>query len=282
MEPAFLKPRKRSDESVFKPLKEGLKSTLHRGRMLTAASRPLPDTVILGAMRAGTTFLRRMLVQHREVCPSRKKELHYFEYNYQRGERWYRAFFPTSNAANALRYLDCSPCYLFHPLVPARMQADLPDAKLLVLLRNPVERALSHYFHEVRRGREMLPLLEALQAEQQRLAGEEERICADPAYRGLTHRLFSYKARGLYAEQLTRWLPWIECGQLMVVQSEQLFESPREVMPEIFRFLGVDPDYPSLDVGAENIGWNRIEVAPEARAYLEDYFREPNLRCGNY
>ena len=89
--------------------------------------------------------------------------------------------------------------------------------------------------------------------------------------------MFSYKARGLYARQLARWMPWLESGQLMVIQSEQLFASPLELLPDIFRFIGVDPDYRNPDFSAKNVGDNRIEVQEEARYYLEDYFRAPNL-----
>ena len=243
---------------------------------MNAEERPLPDIVVLGAMRAGTTFMRRMLEQHPDICPSFKKEPHFFDYNYHRGERWYRAFFPLRRPGDARRYLDCTPCYLFHPLAPARLAKVLPEAKLLALLRDPIERAVSHYFHEVRRGREKLGLLDALEAEDERLAGEEARILADGTYEGPAHRRFSYKARGLYAQQLERWLACVEPERLMVVQSERLFAEPHLVMAEIFAFFGVDPNHRNADLEARNVGGNRTELDCATRAHLENFYRPHN------
>jgi hypothetical protein len=249
--------------------------------MRNAAERPLPDIVVLGAMRAGTTFMRRMLEQHPEICPSMKKEPHFFDYNFHRGERWYRSFYPLRQAGKALRYLDCTPCYLFHPLAPGRLESVLPEAKLLAILRDPVERAVSHYFHEVRRGREKLSLLDALEAEDERLAGEVARIEADDTYEGPAHRRFSYKKRGLYAEQLERWWPWIRSGRLMVVQSEVLFAEPHRIMAEIFAFFEIDAEHRNADVRARNIGQNRTEIDGAARAHLENFFRPHNAALEN-
>ena len=118
--------------------------------------RALPDAVILGAQKSGTSSLHNYLVQQPGVIEPLRKEVHYFDVNFGRGESWYRAHFGRLGEPGL--NLDSSPYYLFHPAVPTRMRALLPDAKLIVLLRDPVRRAYSHYWHERDKGRETLEL----------------------------------------------------------------------------------------------------------------------------
>src|SRR5262249_27856015 len=149
------------------------------------------DFVIIGTQRGGTTSLYRYLIDHPDVAGAMlTKEVHYFDTNLRRGPGWYRAFFPTKAARDRHRRRtgrelvagEASPYYLFHPLVPDRAHELLPDAKLVVMLRDPVERAFSHHGHEVELGYEQLGFAEALDREPERLAGELERMRADPAY----------------------------------------------------------------------------------------------------
>ena len=190
-------PLVRTDDSMLKRVKHSLKAGLHRARTVTAASRTLPDTIVLGEMRTGSTFLRGMLDQHPQAQLPSKKEVHFYDYNFHRGADWYRAFYPRRRAnSDTLRYIDCTAGYFFHPLAPERVEQVTPEAKLIVVLRNPVERAISHYFLEVRRGRETLSPAEAFAAEAQRLAGEEERILADDRYPAAARSPGSL--RGLY------------------------------------------------------------------------------------
>ncbi len=123
-------------------------------RIRMGQPRALPDAVILGAMKSGTTSLHNYLVQHPGVIEPLRKEVHYFDVNLERGERWYRAHFGREGEPGL--NLDSSPYYLFHPAVPRRLHDLLPDAKLVVLLRDPVRRAYSHYWHERDKGREPL------------------------------------------------------------------------------------------------------------------------------
>jgi hypothetical protein len=137
--------------------------------------------------------------------------------------------------------LDASPYYLVHPVVPERAAALLPGARLIALLRNPIDRALSHYQHEVRGRREPLSFAEAIAAEAERLAGEEERLRSDPGYYSYNFHRYSYTRRGIYVEQLRRWLQHFPRSQLLVLQSERLFRDPVATTALVHDFLGLRP-----------------------------------------
>lgn len=262
-------------------LPEGLKRPLRRIRAgyhrLTSPLRGFPAVLIIGAQKAGTTSLFNYLVQHPDVLPPIAKEVHYFDLRYNRGARWYQGCFPyRRRLRRGAVTLDATPYYLFHPLVPRRVAELLPTVKLIVLLRNPVDRAFSHYQHEVRGGREPLPLAEAFEREPERLAGEEDRLRRDPAYYSVNHHRHSYLRRGHYAEQLDRWVEQFPRSQLMVIQSERLFREPAEVTASVHQFLGLEPHrlerYETFLPGSYKSG-----LPPELRSRLATYF-EPHNR----
>ena len=169
---------------------------------LTSSLRPLPTALIIGAQKAGTTALYAWLRQHPTVVGPSWKEVNYFDRRYAKGERWYRGNFPRARGATVVA--EASTGYLFHPLAPERAKALLPDARLIALVRDPVSRAYSHYQHEVALGREPLSFEDAIDAEDERMQGELERMLADPAYFSHAWWNYTYLARGLYAEQLER------------------------------------------------------------------------------
>lgn len=211
-------------------------------RELTGPLRGLPSLLIIGAQRSGTTSLFNYLVQHPDVLPSMVKEVHYFDLHYRRGVRWYRGRFPFARRLQrGSLTLDASPYYLAHPLAPERAAQLLPDAKLIALLRNPVDRALSHYEHEVRDGREALSFAEAIEREPERLAGEEERLRNDPDYYSVNHHRYSYSRRGTYIVHLRRWAQSYPRSQLLVLQSEWLFRDPVAATAAVHDFLGLRP-----------------------------------------
>ena len=126
-------------------------------RILTANSRVLPNYLILGVHKSGTSSLYYNLIKHPNVLPAAVKEIHYFNLYYG-STGWYRANFPTKKEMEKItsknqtcRIGESTPQYLFHPLVPQRVKALIPDAKFLVVLRNPIDRAFSHYNHNQRK-----------------------------------------------------------------------------------------------------------------------------------
>jgi hypothetical protein len=212
-------------------------------RRVNASRRPLPGFVILGAQKAGTTSLHEYLCEHPLASSATVKEVHYFDLAYGRGPGWYRAHFQVPRRAGEIAG-EASPYYLFHPLVPARVARDLPGARLIVLLRNPIERAYSHHNHERALGFEKLGFAEAIAREPERLRGEEERLASERGYRSFAHQHHSYLARGRYASQLERWFEHVDRGRVLVLGAEELFERPAETLALAQCFLGLEPLLP--------------------------------------
>jgi Sulfotransferase domain len=255
-----------------------------RFRLLTGPLRVLPDYIIIGAQKCGTTSLYRYLNEHPEIAAAAGKEVHYFDWHYSRGTSWYRAHFPTAFTramfhARTGKHLitgEASPYYLFHPHAPSRIKALLPSIKLIVLLRDPVERAFSSYHHQVRAGRESLSFAEAVDQEPARLASDLQRLSRDQSYKGAAHRRFSYVARGVYADQLDPWFRLFTRDQLLVIRSEDFFDDPATTVSEVLQFLGLSP--------ARTTGYRRFnageyaDMDPALKARLTKYFAPHNER----
>lgn len=221
---------------------------------ITAGLRHGPDFVIIGAKRGGTTSLYNYLLEHPSVQPlfpgrQRIKGIHYFDSEYDRGPRWYRSHFPLRAAGHQVARPmgadaisgEASPYYLFHPLAAARLAGAIPDVRIIVALRDPVERAHSHYKERVRNGGEKLSFEDALDAEDGRLLGEAERIAAEPGYRSAAHENLSYLAQGRYLDMLPRWFELFPREQFHIVASEDFYHDPDRVVNDAWSFLGLQP-----------------------------------------
>ena len=193
--------------------------------MAMAAS--LPDFLGLGTQKGGTTTLHRLLDQHPAIHLPACKEVHYFDQNYDKGHSWYSEQFQAAQPGQ--RCGDITPFYLFHPDVPERIHRLLPHARLIVLLRDPVERAISQLFHARKRGFEPLEPTDAFAAESQRLA-------SGTAYSLQKH---SYLSRSRYLEQLDRYEALFPSEQMLILRSEDLFSQPEQVWEQLLHFLGV-------------------------------------------
>jgi hypothetical protein len=246
-------------------------------RRVTSGRRVLPNALIIGAQKAGTSSLYEYLTRHPAVARASTKEVHFFDLAYWRGLGWYRRHFPTETQTRRLRsetglepvICEATPYYLFHPQVPYRVRGSLGRAKLIVLLRDPVERAISHYQHSVAMGVEDLPLEDAIEREQERLAGEAERLAADPCATSLPHRYQSYLSRGIYADQIAVWLSLFPREQLLILSSHDLFGDPAATVTRVHEFLGLPPHtlpaYPPY-------GRRDYAVDPALRERLRAYF----------
>lgn len=236
------------------------------GRLLTGRTGRLPDFLCIGAQKAGTTTLHELLREHPGVHLSPEKEVQYFSLNFDRPLGWYRSRF--ADARRRQRVGETSPYYLFHPEAPARIAATLPDVRLIVLVRDPVERALSGYFHSLRAGQETLPVEAAFEAEERRLAGSAAALAA-PGGRHESHRWHGYLGRSRYEEQLARYRSLFPASRLLVIRSEDLFADPRPVLHRVHEFLGLDPRPPGDTAGPRNAGKGEAgSVAASFRAAL--------------
>lgn len=250
--------------------------------MLTAGLRTLPDYLIIGTKRGGTTSLARWLLEHPEVrsmFPARetRKGTYYFDVNYSRGHGWYRSHFPTrlvhrlaeSRRQRSLLLGDATPYYLYHPHAPLRARQLVPDAKVIALLRHPVDRAQGHWAERFRGGVEPLDFEAALASEPGRLAGEEQRMLDDPSYVSFAHQHYSYVDQGRYCRGLERWLSVFPAHQVLVLRSEDLYAKPAVTYGHVLDFLGLDAHEPG-QLG----GWNRssndpLDPSVRARLYAE-------------
>jgi hypothetical protein len=234
-----------------------------------------PDFVIIGAQRGGTTSLFAYLSAHPQVVPASTKEVHYLTDNFERGRDWYLGHFPPTLPPNTITG-EATPYALIHPLAPARLRHTAPDVRLIVLLRNPAERAYSHYSLERARGDEALDFATALDEEPKRLAGEEARLSRDSGYRSFAHKHHSYLARGDYSQQLERWFSDFPRRQFLILRSEDLFARPATSFARVASFLGIEPE---LDIPFSVHGESHAAPMDEAtRRRLAEHFAPRNAR----
>jgi len=171
---------------------------------------------------------------------------------------------------------EASPYYMFHPLAPERIHRDLPGVKVLAMLRDPVPRAYSAYLLRVGRGYETESFERALELEESRLAGEVERLVADPAYVSFNHRHFAYRARGQYAEQLERMEKLFGRERIHVVDSADFFANPAAVYDGVLEFLGLPRhDRPAFERPSTR---SRTPMPDPVRRALEEHYRPHDER----
>jgi len=275
------------------PVRAAAKATLRQWGLLTAVARPLPDFLVIGAKRGGTTSLWNYLLDHPSVLPmyparQHLKSPHYFYWHYDKGERWYRSHFASGRRRDAVARAhgsapvagEASPYYLYDPRVPRRARALVPDAKLIVLLRDPVTRAYSHYRERVNAGVETLSFDDAIASEDERLAGEVERLNAEPLYYSRPHDYFSYRDRGVYRPQLERWYAEFPREQVLILGSEDFSADPQSSYDEATTFLGL----PGHRLPADR-RFNERPAEPmseSVQGYLREFFAPHNRQLYDY
>ncbi len=234
---------------------------------------PLPDFIILGAQKAGTTSLAAWLHSHPQAWVAPEKEVHYFDLQYARGIDWYRSRFAA--APHELLCGEATPYYLFHPQCAQRMAESLPTTHLIAILRDPVERALSGYFHAVRASMEPLELSAALDAEAERMESDRALLACDPSAYAEHQQWRSYLSRGLYAKQLQRYFAHFARERIHVMFFEELISSPEVALHQLSSFLDIAPHHAPLH--RANAGRNEsATLHPETRERLVEHFREAN------
>jgi sulfotransferase family protein len=199
-----------------------------------------PDFVIIGTQRGGTTSLHAYLRAHPHIETPAKKEIHFLTDRYERGPEWYIGQFPAAVTSRTL-VGEATPYALFHPLAPQRFREVAPEARVIVLLRNPADRAYSHYLHERARGHEPLSFEDAIAAEPERLRGLDAQLASGELLASDTHKRASYVERGRYARQLERWLAVFPPEQVLILRSEDLYAAPAEATKRVTDFLGLTP-----------------------------------------
>lgn len=270
---------KQAKQKLPEPAVSSLRMVVQRFGQLTARYRSLPDFIIVGAQRSGTTSLYRLLSAHPQVArPTMSKGIGYFDINYAKGAKWYRGHFPLrfsngfSRGKSRQLVFESSGYYSFHPLAAQRIANDLPQTKLVMMLRDPVERAYSAHRHELVRGFENESFERALELEDQRLAAETERLISEPNYQSHSHRHHAYLRRGLYAEQIKRIHAAVGEDRLYLMDADDFFHNSIEEFLNLQKWLGLSPWVPAT-VPAEN-AQPRAAMDEELRASLRDYYAQ--------
>jgi hypothetical protein len=276
-------------QSVSPPAARAAQAVYLTAGRLTSGARMLPGFLIIGAQRCGTTSMYRALSQHPAVLKAvLHKGVHYFDMNYGRNLRWYQAHFPLTAKAGRVQAatgtaaltFESSPYYMFHPLAAVRIASDLPGVKLLVLVRDPVERAYSAHAHELARGYETETFERALELEPRRLSGEAERMTASPGYLSHSHQHHAYRARGQYADQLELLEKQFSADRIHVVDSGDFFARPEPAYDGVLDFLGLPHrGYPSFE---RHNARPRSGMPEELRARLDEYFQPYDERLGRW
>ena len=204
-----------------------------------------PNFIVIGASKCGTTSLYKYLSQHSKVIPPINKEIDFFNFNYKQGKEWYLAHFPVLPKEQDFITGEASPSYFYNPNVDRRIRELMPQIKLIVLLRNPVERVISHYHHRIREGAERDSLETALNSE---LKIIKKATPAQLSY------IKGYLGISLYIYKLRRWLSSFPSEQFLIIQSENLYRNPSEIMSQTYNFLNINQqdiqDYTQYNSGS--------------------------------
>lgn len=260
--------------SINETLKKIIKELIWQARSLVSHKNLPCNFIIVGAQKAGTTSLYDYITLHPDVVPSYKKEIHYFSKHYNKSDRWYKAHFKKGRVNQITG--EASPYYMFHPLAAARIKKFNPDIKIIVLLRNPAERAYSHYKHQVRAGTENLSFTDAINAESQRLSGQQEYIIS-LGKNSVNYQHYSYKKRGEYLEQIQRLEQTFPKKNILTMTSDDFFSDPLSCVHRVWDFFGLDSHTPKQTLEVKNSG--NYKVALEDGAALEalqEYYKPFN------
>jgi hypothetical protein len=263
-------------------------------------SGALPDFAIIGVKKGGTTFLYHLLSQHPYVEPAAAKEVHFFDTLFDEGVDWYRRCFPSPRWKDGRRTItgEATP-YMASRRIPERMAEVVPQARLIALLRNPVDRAFSHYQQALRKRHETRTFEEAVRSAEASIEAERAQPLDDEG--GLSKYRdraapdvpnYGYLSKGFYADQLLRWSEFFSREQMLVLKSEDLFARPVDTLKVVLDFL----DLPEWEPGAaglqtegfrskrdrRNKGGYKDKMDPTTRRRLEEYFEPHNRRLYDF
>lgn len=296
-----------AQKSVIALMKKTIKQCVWEAKrkLLPSKVRVLPDFLIIGVQKCGTSSLYVNTVQHPYIVPAHRKEIHFFseDPNFLRGIGWYRDHFPSIfYRCYAKKVLgrniitgESTPRYLFTPFAAERIYTIMPKVKLIVILRNPVDRAYSHYHHTVRKGVETLPFEKAIK----KAEDEVERLYASGF--ALPRLRYDYLSRGIYVDQLKVWMDIFPKEQFLILKSEDYFASTSAILKRVFEFLNLSSSKMKVNTNGDVVGYgslrskaNRLnpykrgkvvsypEIDEGLRRYLIDYFRPHNQRLYEY
>ena len=250
-------------------------------RLLTNRFRMYPDFIIIGSIKSGGQSLMYYLRQHPSI--EVQHDVNFFQYTYSNRLESYRAYFPTSFYKAYLKTFhntdlvsgEMTSSYIFHPQIPERVKETIPNVKLIVNLRNPVDRAYSAYNHMVRDGWESKTFEDAINSELRRIEIIEEdgRLNSKNPHFENFH-MFLYLRQGNYAEKLRTWMEFFPKEKFFIFSTNELAEKPTEVIGQVFDHLNV-PNIKIKNFERRNVGkYNKMKES--MRDFLVDYYKPYN------
>lgn len=242
----------------------------------------LPDYLIIGTARSASTSLYQYLIQHSSVIPALTKQLHFFDTYYSRGIEWYKVCLPYKwtkfyrEKILKTKFVtgEATPHYMIHPLASKRVFEIIPNVKLIVILRNPVDRAYSHYQTEFQNKNETLSFEDAISDEPHRSEIEFEKLKNDENYISKDYPHRAYLTSGIYIDQLKRWMEYFPREQFLILKSEDFATQTSSIFNETLKFLGL-PEFELTEY--EKIHSRNYEkMNPDTRKKLIEYFKPYN------
>ena len=251
---------------------------------LTGFAHVLPDFYLIGAQKCGTSALYDYLVQHPCIHPCTTKEPRFFDKYYNRGLNWYKSCFPlifykqieTKLFHRKFLTGEATERYFEHPHVPQRIKQITPKSKFIILLRNPIDRAYSHYNMRYESKKEVLSFEDAINREKERTKGEFERMLKDENYYSKDYFHYSYLDRGIYVTKLKSWMNIFPKEQFLILQSEEFFKEPGKIYNQVLKFLKLSKwqlsEYKKIGAGI----YTRNEIDPQLKKKLIEFFKPYN------
>jgi hypothetical protein len=235
----------------------------------------MPDFLIVGAAKAGTTSLYHYLLQHPKIDGATRKELHYFDRDYNQSIDYYRTCFPSLSQPNDHITGEATPYYLIHPYAPERIYKVMPNTKIIILLRNPIDRAFSHYNFTIRQHYEPLTFEEAIEKERERIEPEFEKLVNNPYARSFAYQIYTYLKTGIYVDHLKAYYNFFPKDQILILNYEKFFSNVPNSMRIVTDFLNID----KFEFACKVLNKGSYQgMNPKTREKLRKYFRLHNQR----
>ncbi len=251
--------------------------------LLTGFLHTLPNFQIIGFPKCGTTSLFEYLLKHPVVYAPKGKEIDYFDRLYSKGINWYRVGFPSViqkfyvNTILKQPFLtgEATPRYLDSPHALKRIKKTIPNAKFIILMRNPIDRAFSHYNMNIGSDYEYRTFEDAIKHEVKRIEGRYEKMKKDENYYSWDYDLYGYLEHGKYVEKIRPWFDNFPKEQFLIIQTEKFKQDPSKIYNQTLKFLGLSPlELDEYHRYKKNKEQSKIE--PKFRKQLEDYFKPYN------
>ena len=258
---------------------------------LTSGLHVLPDFYIIGGQKCGTTSLFMYLIGHPSIHSTAVKDIRFFDKYFEKGISWYKIFFPFtlqkifSEKIYRRNFLTCDATerYLDHPHAPHRIKEITPNAKFIVLLRNPIDRAYSHY--NMINHRENVSSSEyhnsfedAIKDEGKQMNAKLEQMIKDPVFYDNSYFRHGYVHRGVYIDKLKRWMEVFPKERFFFIQSEEFLKNPSKIYREVIEFLNLPNWEPKEYVQYKKRKYKQPKMNPETRKKLAEYFKPHNER----